>query len=171
MRTGKEIGGNSSAELYQNKLLRVGGHTCMHAHTHTHTYARLYTVESHRGQKEEENGVVAASYTRIRFEISTNSSYCVYLEFFEHEENVRWKTTLFDARPCYLTKLRYDRRQWRRPRYEKPRYYLRACHLTNRDQNPLNDLTFTCNFICQILDGSSLIIITRERGTVGNEFF
>lgn len=82
MRTGKEIGGNSSVELYQDKLLRAGGHTRVHAytHTHTHTYVRLqiHTVEPHRRRKEEENGVVAPFYTRIRFEISTNSSYCVF---------------------------------------------------------------------------------------------
>lgn len=128
MRTGKEIGGNSSAKLYQDKLLRAGGH--VHTHTHTHTqaciYACLYTVESHRRRKEEENGVVAPSYTRIRFEISTNSGYCVFRISGAWrkrlmENNTFWRAALL-PREIVL-------RQWQRSWHEKTTFIICECDM------------------------------------------
>lgn len=55
--------------------------------TNCYEQVDTYATKPHCERKEKENEVVA-SYTEIRFEISTNRA-AIHFEFLVHEENVR----------------------------------------------------------------------------------
>lgn len=95
----------------------------------------------------------------------------VYLEFLEHEEYVRWKTTLFDVRPVSFS-LILSREIALRPtwasmletaRHEKPRYYLRERAVlprapVNRYRKIRSNRRISFRYFTH-QDGSSFIVI------------
>lgn len=66
-----------------------------HRYTRTPTYTQLSRIAGEKRRKME----LLHPPTRESASKFPQTPATVYLEFLEHEENVRWKTTLFDVRP------------------------------------------------------------------------